>query len=186
MYVSFRIYIFQLSYGSSSPILSDRTRFPTFFRLAGPDQNLNPSKIALMELFNWKKVATINQALEFFSVVSGGVSHFVTNRCKLCPTAFKCLCFSVPFKLVYDTNRRYMRVVKHCLNKESEENSLSPCIPNEFRNVLIFPFSCSLFKSQVGNARHAASILQMLHDYFRLVLLYLNNPRLVVLRTSGS
>ena len=60
---------FQLSYGSSSPILSDRNRFPTFYRLAGPDQRLNPSKIALMNLFNWKKVATINQALEFFSVV---------------------------------------------------------------------------------------------------------------------
>ena len=62
-------FILQLSYGSSSPILSDRNRFPNFFRLGGPDQKLNPAKIAVMREFNWKKVATINQALEFFSVV---------------------------------------------------------------------------------------------------------------------
>ena len=59
-----------MSYGSSSPILSDRNRFPNFFRLVGPDQKLNAAKIAMMKKFNWKKVATINQALEFFSVVS--------------------------------------------------------------------------------------------------------------------
>ena len=59
----------QLSYGSSSPVLSDRNRFPNFFRVTGPDQNLTPAKLALMKEFNWKKVATINQALEMFSVV---------------------------------------------------------------------------------------------------------------------
>lgn len=69
------MYIFQLSYGSSSPILSDRKRFPNFFRLAGPDQKLNPAKVALLKEFDWKKVATINQALEFFSVVII-LSHF--------------------------------------------------------------------------------------------------------------
>ena len=62
--------VFQLSYGSASPILSDRKRFPNFFRLGGPDQKLNPAKIALLNEFNWRRVATINQALEFFSVVS--------------------------------------------------------------------------------------------------------------------
>ena len=60
---------FQLSYASSSPILSDRKRFPNFFRLAGPDQQQNPAKIALMKKFDWNKVATINQALELFSLV---------------------------------------------------------------------------------------------------------------------
>ena len=64
----------QIAYGASSPTLSDRKRFPTFFRVSGPDQKLNPAKIAMMEKFNWKRVATINQALEFFSLVRvGGV-----------------------------------------------------------------------------------------------------------------
>ena len=62
-------FVFQISYGSSSPILSNRKRFPNFFRLVMPDQKLNAAKIAMMKKYNWKKVATINQALEFFSVV---------------------------------------------------------------------------------------------------------------------
>ena len=66
----FKLVILQLSWASSSPTLSDRKRFPNFFRVIAPDQNLNPAKVALMETFNWKKVATINQALEFFSVVT--------------------------------------------------------------------------------------------------------------------
>lgn len=60
----------KFSYGSSSPILSDRKRFPRFFRLALPDQKLNPARIDLMKTFNWQRVATINQAMEFFSVVN--------------------------------------------------------------------------------------------------------------------
>ncbi|XP_053374078.1 gamma-aminobutyric acid type B receptor subunit 1-like [Mercenaria mercenaria] len=59
----------QLSYGSVSPVLADRERFPKFFRLSTPDQKHNAVRIALMEKYNWKKVATINQALDFFSAV---------------------------------------------------------------------------------------------------------------------
>ena len=65
----YNIFYLQLAYGASSPTLSDRKRFPNFFRVSGPDQKLNPAKIALMREFNWRKVATINQALEFFSLV---------------------------------------------------------------------------------------------------------------------
>ena len=88
-------FLFQLSYGSSSPILSDRNRFPTFFRLAGPDQRLNPSKIALMKLFNWKKVATINQALEFFSVVSYVANCFRNNKINLMGNFYTCKFFAI-------------------------------------------------------------------------------------------
>ncbi|KAH3769086.1 hypothetical protein DPMN_170333, partial [Dreissena polymorpha] len=61
----------QLSPGSSSPILSDRIRFPKYYRLAMPDQQLNDLRIHMMKsLFNWKIAATLHQALEFFSVVT--------------------------------------------------------------------------------------------------------------------
>ncbi|XP_060583730.1 gamma-aminobutyric acid type B receptor subunit 1-like [Ruditapes philippinarum] len=59
----------QLSYGSVSPVLADRTQFPNFYRLTVPDHKHNPVRIALMRQFNWKKVATINQALQFFSSI---------------------------------------------------------------------------------------------------------------------
>ncbi|KAH3692853.1 hypothetical protein DPMN_194607 [Dreissena polymorpha] len=68
--VSYLWNLTQLSFGSSSPTLSDRTRFPKFFRLAVPDQKLNDLRIHMMKnLFNWNIVATIHQAEEFFSVV---------------------------------------------------------------------------------------------------------------------
>ncbi|XP_052793707.1 gamma-aminobutyric acid type B receptor subunit 1-like [Mya arenaria] len=73
--VSYLWNLTQLSYGSSSPILSDRKRFPKFFRIATPDQMVNEARIQLMREFNWKKVATIHQALEFFSVVTDDFFH---------------------------------------------------------------------------------------------------------------
>ncbi|XP_052793612.1 gamma-aminobutyric acid type B receptor subunit 1-like [Mya arenaria] len=68
--VSYLWNLTQLSYGSSSPILSDRKRFPKFFRIVTPEQKVNEARIQLMRKFDWNKVATIHQALEFFSVVT--------------------------------------------------------------------------------------------------------------------
>ncbi|XP_052256428.1 gamma-aminobutyric acid type B receptor subunit 1-like [Dreissena polymorpha] len=58
----------QLSYGATSPILSDRARFKRLFRLSAPDQSMNPTRVSLLRAFNWKRVAIIHEALEFFSV----------------------------------------------------------------------------------------------------------------------
>ncbi|KAL5009805.1 hypothetical protein ScPMuIL_012110 [Solemya velum] len=69
----------QISYGSSSPILSNRKRFPRFFRLAPPDTTLNPARITLLKYYNWKRVATIHQALEFFSAVTEDFLEKIRN-----------------------------------------------------------------------------------------------------------
>ena len=61
--------LFQLTYGGASPLLSDRTRFPRLFRLVAPDSRYNLARIALARHFNWKKIATINVALDYFSAV---------------------------------------------------------------------------------------------------------------------
>ncbi|XP_052233278.1 gamma-aminobutyric acid type B receptor subunit 1-like [Dreissena polymorpha] len=60
--------ITQLSYASTSPILSDRARFKRLFRLGAPDQSMNPTRVNLLGAFNWHRVAIIHEALEFFSV----------------------------------------------------------------------------------------------------------------------
>ncbi|XP_052245674.1 gamma-aminobutyric acid type B receptor subunit 1-like [Dreissena polymorpha] len=60
--------ITQLSYASTSPILSDRARFKRLFRLGAPDQSMNPTRVNLLGAFNWRQVAIIHEALEFFSV----------------------------------------------------------------------------------------------------------------------
>ncbi|CAH1790060.1 unnamed protein product [Owenia fusiformis] len=62
--------IVQISYASVSPALSDKTRFPKFFRVSAPDVTVNPSRIEIMKQFNWNRIATIHQSLELFSAVT--------------------------------------------------------------------------------------------------------------------
>lgn len=55
-----------LAYGSSSPALSNRKRFPTFFRTHPSATLHNPTRIKLFQKFKWEKIATIQQSEEVF------------------------------------------------------------------------------------------------------------------------
>lgn len=67
--MDFNIYR-QLSYGSSSPALSDRDRFPTFFRTHPSATLHNPTRLKLFKKFNWTRIATVQQTEEVFTSVS--------------------------------------------------------------------------------------------------------------------
>ncbi|XP_016847283.1 gamma-aminobutyric acid type B receptor subunit 1 [Anolis carolinensis] len=56
-----------LSYGSSSPALSNRQRFPTFFRTHPSATLHNPTRVQLFKKWGWKKIATIQQTTEVFT-----------------------------------------------------------------------------------------------------------------------
>ena len=60
----------QISYGSSSPTLSDRDMFPTFFRTIPSETQSNSARFALMERYNWSKVATLHETRNVFTLVS--------------------------------------------------------------------------------------------------------------------
>lgn len=64
------MYIFQLSWGGASPLLSDKEKYPRFFRVAAPDTRYNFARIALARLYKWRKIATLNVAMDYFSAVS--------------------------------------------------------------------------------------------------------------------
>ncbi|CRL02846.1 CLUMA_CG015802, isoform A, partial [Clunio marinus] len=67
-----------LCYGASSPALSDRSRFPTLFRTHPSATVHNPTRIKLMQKFDWSKIAILQQAEEvFISTVED-----LENRCK--------------------------------------------------------------------------------------------------------
>uniref|UniRef100_A0A8B9J8Y0 Gamma-aminobutyric acid type B receptor subunit 1 n=1 Tax=Astyanax mexicanus TaxID=7994 RepID=A0A8B9J8Y0_ASTMX len=55
------------SYGSSSPALSNRQRFPTFFRTHPSATLHNPTRVRLFQKWNWSKIATIQQTTEVFT-----------------------------------------------------------------------------------------------------------------------
>ncbi|XP_066580245.1 gamma-aminobutyric acid type B receptor subunit 1 isoform X2 [Amia ocellicauda] len=56
-----------LSYGSSSPALSNRERFPTFFRTHPSATLHNPTRVQLFQKWKWTKIATIQQTTEVFT-----------------------------------------------------------------------------------------------------------------------
>ncbi|XP_022382779.1 gamma-aminobutyric acid type B receptor subunit 1 isoform X3 [Enhydra lutris kenyoni] len=56
-----------LSYGSSSPALSNRQRFPTFFRTHPSATLHNPTRVKLFEKWGWRRIATIQQTTEVFT-----------------------------------------------------------------------------------------------------------------------
>ncbi|KAK7094949.1 hypothetical protein V1264_006423 [Littorina saxatilis] len=56
-----------LAYGASSPALSNRERFPMFFRTHPSATLHNPTRIKIFQLFKWNKIATIQETQETFT-----------------------------------------------------------------------------------------------------------------------
>ncbi|XP_030383827.1 gamma-aminobutyric acid type B receptor subunit 1 [Scaptodrosophila lebanonensis] len=68
--------IVQVSFGSTSPALSDRREFPYFYRTVAPDSSHNPARIAFIRRFGWDTVTTFSQNEEVHSLA---VNNLVTE-----------------------------------------------------------------------------------------------------------
>ncbi|XP_061398054.1 uncharacterized protein LOC133333781 [Musca vetustissima] len=68
--------IVQVSFGSTSPALSDRQEFPYFYRTVAPDSSHNPARIAFIRKFEWDTVTTFSQNEEIHSLA---VNDLVTE-----------------------------------------------------------------------------------------------------------
>lgn len=66
----------QVSFGSTSPALSDRSEFPLFYRTVAPDSSHNPARIAFIRRFGWDTVTTFTQNEEIHSLA---VNDLVTE-----------------------------------------------------------------------------------------------------------
>ncbi|XP_067655790.1 gamma-aminobutyric acid type B receptor subunit 2-like [Haliotis asinina] len=53
--------MFQLSYADTNPLLSERDKYPFFFRTVPSDSDFNPARLALLRNFNWTRVGTLFQ-----------------------------------------------------------------------------------------------------------------------------
>ncbi|XP_041350710.1 gamma-aminobutyric acid type B receptor subunit 1-like [Gigantopelta aegis] len=78
--VSHRWNVVQLSPVSSSPALSNKSRFKMFLRTNSPDSDINPAKIEMFTQFGWSKIATIHQAFELFSVANDGLIGLMKKK----------------------------------------------------------------------------------------------------------
>lgn len=66
----------QVSFGSTSPALSDRREFPLFYRTVAPDSSHNPARIAFIRKYGWDTVTTFSQNEEIYSLA---VNELVTE-----------------------------------------------------------------------------------------------------------
>lgn len=57
-----------MSFGSTSPALSDRREFPLFYRTVAPDSSHNSARIAFIRRFGWDTVTTFTQNEEIHSL----------------------------------------------------------------------------------------------------------------------
>ena len=68
--LAFFFCVFQISFGASSPVLSERDNYPLFFRTIPSETLPNSVRFALMNTYNWCKVATLHETANVFSLVS--------------------------------------------------------------------------------------------------------------------
>ncbi|XP_065574431.1 gamma-aminobutyric acid type B receptor subunit 1-like isoform X2 [Artemia franciscana] len=56
-----------VSFGGSSPALSDRARFPTLFRTHPSATVHNPTRVKLIQMFGWSRIAILHHTQEVFT-----------------------------------------------------------------------------------------------------------------------
>ncbi|CAD5116182.1 DgyrCDS5099 [Dimorphilus gyrociliatus] len=64
-----------ISYGAISPALSDREKYPTFFRTATVDSSHNDARIQFFKSLNWNTFATIHEDQELYSLAINDLSR---------------------------------------------------------------------------------------------------------------
>ncbi|XP_006822955.2 gamma-aminobutyric acid type B receptor subunit 1-like [Saccoglossus kowalevskii] len=62
--------LIQVGASESSPKLSNIVDYPSFIRLTGPDTIYNEVRIAIINYYGWKRVATIYHNMDFFAVLN--------------------------------------------------------------------------------------------------------------------
>ncbi|GAU97949.1 hypothetical protein RvY_09165-2 [Ramazzottius varieornatus] len=74
----------QISAGATSPSLSDRSAFPSFFRTVAPDQSHNHARAAFLKHHGWRHVGTLNENTESYALAMNelvrvfGTHHDIT------------------------------------------------------------------------------------------------------------
>ncbi|VDI77951.1 gamma-aminobutyric acid type B receptor [Mytilus galloprovincialis] len=69
-----------VSYASTSPALSEREKYKTFFRLASTDSSNNPARELFIQHFRWDTVATIYENKEMFYLAIDGLAKILEEN----------------------------------------------------------------------------------------------------------
>ena len=62
--------LLQISYGASSFYLSDKEKYPLFFRTVPPEEGHNHGRVAVLKYFKWDRIAIITEREPYYEAVS--------------------------------------------------------------------------------------------------------------------
>ena len=71
---------FQMGFSAGSSSLSDKTRYPLFFRVNAPETILYTAVVSLLHRFNWKRIAIVKQDEDLFNEVGENSPYLVLNK----------------------------------------------------------------------------------------------------------
>ena len=81
------ILLLQLSCVSSSAELAKRHRYPNYFQLLAPDDDLADGFLAIIQKFGWTRVAIITQRENLLTAVNATL-YFVNSLIYVCCTSY--------------------------------------------------------------------------------------------------
>ena len=62
--------LLQISYGASSFYLSDKEKYPLFFRTVPPEEGHNHGRVAVLKYFKWDRIAIVTEREPYYEAVS--------------------------------------------------------------------------------------------------------------------
>ena len=73
--------LLQVGYGASSIYLSNKQKYPLFFRTVPPEKGHNSGRVAVLQYFKWMRIAILTEREPYYEAVSknsfpfGGVTY---------------------------------------------------------------------------------------------------------------
>ena len=67
----FFVCLLQVSYGASSFYLSNKEKYPLFFRTVPPEEGHNDGRVAVLKYFKWDRIAILTEREPYYEAVSG-------------------------------------------------------------------------------------------------------------------
>ena len=118
----------QVSYGDTNPILSDRTKYPNFYRTVPSDADFNLARIRLLQHYGWTRVGTLFQDASSRSALHANV--IIINSHRLAATSF--------------ANVEYNTFLPCCLRLvlQGSIRVASPCFRKKTRPFVISSYLC--------------------------------------------
>ena len=76
--IFFHFYL-QVAYGASSFYLSDKKKYPLFFRTIPPEKGQNRVRLAVLQHFKWNRIAILTEKEPYYEAVSNYMKRTLIN-----------------------------------------------------------------------------------------------------------